>query len=186
LRVVLDACVLYSALLRDLWMRLSLEEAIDARWTKLIHDEWTRNALKNHPGSQPEQWQHVVELMDRHAGNALVTGFEPLIPTLSLPDPDDRHVLAAAIHCHASAIITINLKDFPDSALRPFKIKAIHPDDFLLEVIDSQPESVLMALRKQRAQLKKPAMTSSEFLVAFSKHNLPRSGARLMEFISEI
>jgi predicted nucleic acid-binding protein len=186
LRVVLDACVLYSALLRDLWMRLTLEEAIDARWTMQIHDEWTRNALKNHPGSQPEQWQHVVELMDRHAGNALVTGFEPLIETLNLPDPDDRHVLATAIHCHASAIITINLRDFPEAALQPFKIKAVHPDDFLLEVIDSKPEAVLTALRKQRAQLKKPAMTSSEFLAAFGKHNLPRSGARLMEFISEI
>jgi predicted nucleic acid-binding protein len=173
LRVVLDACVLYSALLRDLG-------------THLIHDEWTRNALKNYPGSQSEQWNRIVELMDRHAGNALVTGFEPLIETLNLPDPNDRHVLAAAIHCHASAIITINLRDFPEAALQPLKIKAVHPDDFLLEVIDSKPEAVLMALRKQRAQLKKPAMTSSEFLTAFGKHNLPRSGARLMDFIAGI
>jgi PIN domain len=169
--------------LRDLWMRLSLEEAIDAPWTKLIHDEWTRNALKNHPGSQPEQWQRVVKLIDRHAGNALVTSFEPLIPTLNLPDPDDRHVLAAAIHTRAN---TINLRDFPETALRPFKIKAVQPDDFLLEVIEAKLEAVLMALRKQRAQLKKPAMTSSEFLSAFGKHNLPLSGARLMKFIAEI
>jgi predicted nucleic acid-binding protein len=186
LKVLLDACVLYSALLRDLWMRLNLENAIQAHWSHLIHGEWTRNALKNHPHSQPEQWQRIMELMDLHAGDALVTGFEPLIDGLQLPDPDDRHVLAAAIHARAAAIITINLKDFPASALQPFGIKAVHPDEFLLEVIESKPEAVLMALRKQRAQLKKPAMTANEFLALFGKHNLPRSAARLIDHIAEI
>jgi predicted nucleic acid-binding protein len=183
---VLDACVLYSALLRDLWMRLQLENAIQARWTHLIHDEWSRNALKNHPDSQPEQWQRIVELMDRYAGDAPVTGFEHLIETLQLPDPDDRHVLAAAIQARASAIITINLKDFPVSTLEPLGIRVVHPDDFLLEVIEFNLEAVLMALRKQRTQLKKPSMTASAFLGLFAKHNLPRSGAKLMNHISEI
>jgi predicted nucleic acid-binding protein len=184
--VVLDACVLYSALLRDLWMRLQLEEAIQARWTSLIHDEWTRNALQNHPGSQPEQWQRIVDLMNRYAGNAPVTGFEHLIPDLRLPDPDDCHVLAAAIQARANAIITINLKDFPAKTLEPFGIKAVHPDEFLLEVIDANPKAVLTALRKQRAQLKNPAMTALEFLALFGKHNLPKSGARLMAYVTEI
>ena len=119
-------------------------------------------------------------------GDALVTGFEPLIKGLQLPDPNDRHVLAAAIHARASAIITINLKDFPVSILEPLGIRVVHPDDFLLEVIESNLEAVLMALRKQRLQLKKPPVTASEFLGFFAKHNLPHSGAKLMNHISEI
>ena len=54
--------------------------------------------------------------MDEHVPDCLVTGYEPLISGLSLPDADDRHVLAAAIHVGASLIITYNLSDFPASA----------------------------------------------------------------------
>jgi predicted nucleic acid-binding protein len=182
---VLDACVLYSAMLRDLWMRLVIEEAIDARWTHLIHEEWTRNALKNGLGSKA-QWENVVKLMNNYARHALVMGFEPLIKNLNLPDPDDRHILATAIHCSADTIITLNLKDFPRSVLEPLGIRAIHPDDFLLEVMGLHLKAVLLALHKQRAQLKNPAMTAQEFLELFSKNNLPRSSAYLRQFIAEI
>jgi predicted nucleic acid-binding protein len=183
---VLDACVLYSAMLRDLWMRLILEEAIDARWTAIIHTEWTRNILIERPGSTPEQWDQVVDLMNRHARNALVTNFEHLISSLVLPDSNDCHVLAAAIQCQANMIVTLNLKDFPAKALKPFGLQAIHPDDFLLEVLENNLSEVLVALRKQRAQLIRPAMTALEFLDQLEKHHLPRSTAKLRVFRAQI
>ena len=83
--------------------------------------------------------------MDLHASDALVSGFEPLIETLILPDPDDRHVLAAAIHGGAQVIVTQNLKDFPSSALSRFSLRAQHPDAFLVELLHAEKLAVLKA-----------------------------------------
>ena len=92
--VLYDACVLYPAPLRDLLMRLALTDLFQARWTDQIHDEWTRNVLANRPELTAESLARCRRLMDEHVPDCLVTGYESLIPTLSLPDPDDRHVLA--------------------------------------------------------------------------------------------
>lgn len=101
-RIVLyDACVLYPAPLRDLLMRLALTDLFQARWTDRIHDEWTRNVLGNRPDITPESLARCRQLMDEHVPGCLVTGYEALISTLTLPDPDDRHVLAAAVHGRA-------------------------------------------------------------------------------------
>ena len=160
-------------------MRLTLEGVIDARWTLQTQQEWTRNAQKNHPQSTPQQWARVVALMNQHAGAALVTSFEHLIDEIVLPDPDDRHVLAAAIHCRAEVIVTFNLSDFPNDALEQYGIKAIHPDDALLELIAMQLEPLLTALRKQRAQLKNPALSGADFLAQVARHGVPQSAQRL-------
>ncbi len=103
-----DACVLYPAPLRDLLMRLALADLFQARWTDEFHDEWTRNVAANRPNISPESLARCRKLMDEHVPDCLVTGYEPLIPSLSLPDPDDRHVLAAAIHRGAGQIVTFN------------------------------------------------------------------------------
>ena len=72
--------------------------------------------------------------MDASVPDALVTGYEDLIPALTLPDPDDRHVLAAAIRCGASAIVTFNEKYFPTDALSKYGVHTRHPDDFIMDV----------------------------------------------------
>jgi len=107
--VVCDACVLYPAPLRDLFMQLALADLFQARWTDAIHDEWTRNVAANRPDSSPAGLARCRKLMDEHVPDCLVTGYEALIPTLTLPDVDDRHVLAAAIHGGAGLIVTFNL-----------------------------------------------------------------------------
>lgn len=105
-RIVLyDACVLYSASLRDLLVRLALTNLFQARWTDEIHDEWTRNVLANRPDISPGSLARCRELMDLHVSDCLVTGYQSLISTLTLPDADDRHVLAAAIHAGAAFIV---------------------------------------------------------------------------------
>ena len=75
--------------------------------------------------------------------DSLVTGYEPAIDGLELPDPDDRHVLAAALRANAEIIVTANLKDFPQTTLKPYKVIAQHPDDFILDLIDLKPPLVL-------------------------------------------
>ena len=102
LTVLIDACVLYPAPLRDLLMRLLLLDLFVGRWTERIHDEWIRNVAKDRPDLKRERLERTRAMMDSHALNALVTGYEPLIEGLSLPDPDDRHVLAAAIRSQSN------------------------------------------------------------------------------------
>lgn len=117
-----DACVLYPAPLRDLLMRLAMTDLFRARWTDQIHDEWIRNVLANRPDLTSEQLDRTRELMNAHVRDCLVTGYESLIDSLVLPDPDDRHVLAAAIRTRASVIVTFNLSDFPEATLEPLGI----------------------------------------------------------------
>lgn len=111
---VYDACVLYPAPLRDFLMWLALSGRFRARWSLEIHNEWKRNLLKNRPDLTTEQLDRTSDLMDQAIPDACVSGYEKLIEGLTLPDIDDRHVLAAAIRCNASVIVTFNQKDFPD------------------------------------------------------------------------
>jgi predicted nucleic acid-binding protein len=115
--VIYDACVLYPAPLRDLLVQMATLRIFQAKWTSLIHDEWTRNLLINRPDLDRRRLERTVSLMNENVEDSLIFDFEHLIPTLQLPDPDDRHVLAAAIVAEAQVIVTFNLKDFPQSIL---------------------------------------------------------------------
>jgi predicted nucleic acid-binding protein len=124
-----DANVLYPAELRNLLMHLALIGLFRAKWSADVHEEWISKLLKKRPDLTRDKLERTRILMDQHAVDALVTGYEDLIPGLQLPDPDDRHVLAAAIRGHADVIVTINLRDFPSDTIGPFGIEAQHPDE---------------------------------------------------------
>jgi predicted nucleic acid-binding protein len=184
--VIYDANVLYPATLRDLLMQLALSDLFQARWTNLIHDEWTRNVLKNQPDMNPSKLEHVRTLMNNAVADSLVTGFEALIPTLNLPDPNDRHVLAAAITAKANRIVTFNLKDFPTRILEPHGIQAQHPDEFICELLDDHLEAVLTAMRTVRNRLRNPPRSSKEYLERLAQQDLKSTVARLQEHEAEI
>lgn len=126
--VVYDSCVLYPAPLRDLLMRLALTDLYQAKWTNKIHEEWIYNLLKKRPDLTVERLQKTKDNMNMHVRDCLIEGYEKLIEKLTLPDPYDRHILAAAIYAKADLIITFNLRDFPRSITIPYAIQAIHPD----------------------------------------------------------
>ena len=96
--------------------------------------------------------------------DALVTGFEPLIEILALPDPDDRHVLAAAIRGHADLIVTTNQRDFPFDVLGRWGIEAQHPDDFLTHQFHLSQPLFLQAVKTVRLRLKHPPKSVEEYL----------------------
>ena len=146
---VYDACVLYPAPLRDFLMWLALSGRFRARWSAQIHDEWKRNLVKNRPDLTAEQIDRTSDLMDRAIPDGLVTGHEVLIEGLTLPDPGDRHVLAAAIRCHASVIVTFNERDFPADVLGAFGLEAQHPDLFVENLFDLDPAAVVAAAQRQ-------------------------------------
>jgi hypothetical protein len=167
-------------------MQLALTDMYKARWTDRIHDEWVRSVLANRPDIRVESLARCRRLMDEHVPDCLVTGYENLVPTLTLPDPDDRHVLAAAIHGQAELIITFNLSDFPTSVLGQFHIEAVHPDEFIARLWDEQPAAVLQAARLHRASLRRPPKTAAEYLATLEQCQLVETVARLRPHEEEI
>lgn len=162
LTALYDACVLYPAPLRDLLMHLAVVKVVQARWTDAIHDEWTRSVAANRPDLAPASLARCRKLMDEHVPDSLIAGYEGLIPGLRLPDPGDRHVLAAAIHGGADVIVTFNLKDFPAPILADHGIEAIHPDRFLAGLWEDHPNPLLEALRR-------PPKSPAEFLASLDQ-----------------
>ncbi|MGO8748347.1 MAG: PIN domain-containing protein [Thermoguttaceae bacterium] len=180
---VYDANILYPAPLRDLFIRIAQAGLVLGRWTETIHDEWTRNVLKNNPNLSAERLTRTRNLMNDAVRDCLVTGHEDLIASLSLPDPDDRHVLAAAIRAGASVIVTYNLTDFPAETLARFDIEAQHPDDFLVSLLDQAPGMVCAAVKLQRASLRNPPKTAQELLAVLENQGLAQAVARLRQFL---
>lgn len=180
--VIYDACVLYPAPLRDLLMRLALSDLFRARWTDLIHDEWTRNVLKNRPDLKAVDLARTRSLMDANVRDCLVTGFEQHIPTVQLPDPGDRHVVAAAIQSRADLIITFNLTDFPAEELKRYNLLAQHPDEFILDLLDGHPLKVFDAAATHRASLRKPPKDVDEYLDTLQKQGLIQTVAALQRW----
>lgn len=178
---VYDACVLYPAPLRDLLMHLAVADLVSAKWTDAIHDEWTRSVLKDRPDLTAKQLNRTRSLMNAHVRDCLVTDYEQLIPRLTLPDADDRHVLAAAIRSGAQVIVTFNLDDFPDGALKSHGIVAQHPDIFISRLLDLAPNLVCAAAKRQRQSLKNPPLNTEQFLESLEQQGLPSTVAKLRQ-----
>lgn len=177
---VLDANTLFPAPLRDLLLSLAVEGLYHARWTTRIHDEWVRNLALARP-EIASRLSELVGLMNRSVPDCLVENYEGLIVGLSLPDPNVRHVLAAAIAGHADVIVTFNLKDFPAGVLEPYQIEAIHPDDFVLNQFELRPYDALAAVKKLRARLTRPPQSASKLIATLERSGLPASVAHLRQ-----
>jgi hypothetical protein len=152
-----------------------------ARWTEDIHTEWIRNALENNPNLESANLARTRQLMDAAVRECLVTNYQPLITGLSLPDPKDRHVLAAAIKGNAEVIVTMNLKDFPEEILSEFGIFAEHPDDFIMNLIDLNHAAVTRCAKEQRTSLGNPSYAVEQFIEKIRHQGLPNTAAYLDE-----
>jgi hypothetical protein len=183
---VYDANVLYPAQLRDFLMRLALQEAVRAHWTDKIHEEWMRNVEADYPDISWEDLRRIRELMEKALPGASIDGYEDRIPELSLPDPSDRHVLAAAIRAEAGYILTFNVADFPDEALAPHGIESIDPDVFTSELIGRFPGRVLQAARAHRASLNHPPKSQGEYLSLLEESGLEETARWLSGRKNEI
>jgi hypothetical protein len=181
--VFYDANVLYPAELRNFLMHLALIGVFRAKWSAEVHKEWIRNLLANRPDLTRAQLERTRQLMDKAAPDALVTGYEHLIPGLALPDPDDRHVLAAAIRAGASVIVTCNLGDFPPNVLGEFDIEAQHPDEFILRLLDLVPGLVVEAAENHRQSLKNPTKTVAEYISSLESKGLTQTASVLREYM---
>jgi predicted nucleic acid-binding protein len=156
-------------------MHLALTGMFRAHWSAEVHEEWMRNLIKNRPDLTRDKLERTRQLMDKALPDATVTGYESLIESLVLPDPDDRHVLAAAIRCGADVIVTVNSGDFPRRVLANYDIEAQHPDDFVLALLETFPSLVLEAARDHRASLKNPEKVVEEYLAELGTQGLSKT-----------
>ncbi|WP_433166499.1 PIN domain-containing protein [Kribbella sp. CA-247076] len=177
--VVYDANVLYPNSLRDLLIRVAQAGLVQAKWTEQILDETFRSLKEHRPDLDPVKLDRTRELMNRAIRDVLVTGYEPLIEVLDLPDPDDRHVLAAAIKAHAQLIVTDNTKDFPDEALMPWNLAAETADDFVLGLIDVNRQAVYAQVQRMADSFQNPPHTVEDVLDSLEHVGLLRTVAAL-------
>ncbi|MXW48739.1 MAG: PIN domain-containing protein [Gammaproteobacteria bacterium] len=168
----LDASVLYPAPLRDLLLELATSDLYRAKWSDTVHDEWIRALRSRRPDIAAARLERTRRLMDAHVRDAIVSGFNELVPTIRLPDPDDRHIVAAAIRSDSDIILTANLKDFPASAIARYGLTAEHPDGFLARLCHESPNRFLDALARVRARLRNPPVSPEEHLAALRRAGL--------------
>jgi predicted nucleic acid-binding protein len=171
--VVLDACVLVPVALADTLLRIAERGLYRPLWSARIVDEEIDAIVEIHPGIPPEQVPRRFAAMDNTFEDARVDGWEDLEDTVTLPDPDDHHVVAAAVRGRADAIVTANVGDYPSAILGPLNIEVIHPDDFLLDQIDLVPRIVLDVLREQAAHTRQPTLTPVDLIARLARAGVP-------------
>ncbi|MDE2789141.1 MAG: PIN domain-containing protein [Paracoccaceae bacterium] len=140
---LLDANILYPAPVRNIFLQLAADDLFRAKWTDDIHREWIDALVRNEPYRDRAALERTRHLMDQATRDCLVTGYESLIPALDLPDPDDRHVLAAAIIGRCDVIVTCNLNDFPEPAITAYGIGVQHPNEVLTNQLALMPRPLL-------------------------------------------
>ena len=179
---LLDACVLYPLAMADALMSLATTGLFAARWTTRIETEWIRSLEQNRPDlrgrldHRRDQMREAVPdwEVDEQAWTICARGLE-------LPDPNDVHVLAAALAGHADCIVTANLKDFPAEVVAPLGIEVIHPDQFIVAQWDLEQLVAVAAFKRMRARWKKPQASAEDFAAAMERGGLPATAQRLRE-----
>jgi predicted nucleic acid-binding protein len=183
---VYDACALYPFHLRNVLIQCAFDGLVAARWTDEIHAEWMRNLAANSPGAEIGRLKVTRDRMKAVLPDAEVPDYRALIPDLSLPDPDDRHVLAAAIAGKASVIVTWNLKDFPAEALRAHGVAAISPDDFLADLHATFPTIFIPSISRARQNLRKTTPSVTDFIEALERQGLKRFSSILRQNLKKL
>lgn len=180
---VIDANVLYPAPIRDLLLHMAFLSVYQPKWSDTIQEEWTRNLLAKRSDLKKTSLTNTRKWMETVFPDARAQIDKASKTTINLPDKDDIHVVETAIITSANYIITFNLKDFPRKELAKFKIEPIHPDDFVCQMMDEFPDSVLKAFHNQVSVLTKPPKTINEVLIALQRCGLIKTEPKLRSLI---
>ncbi len=177
--VIYDANVLYPSLLRDVLIRVAQRGMVRARWTERILDEVFMNLVSNRPDLDRTKLARTRELMNAAVRDVLVEGYEALIPTVTLPDENDRHVVAAAIRAQAQMVVTTNLRDFPSNELGKWNIEAKHPDDFLVDQFHLDAIALHVILQQIADSATRPPLTFADVLDGLERCGITQATALL-------
>ncbi len=177
--VIYDASVLYPSTLRDLLLRVAQAGLVQARWTEEILDEMFAALKRDRPELDPVRLDRTRVLMGMAVRDWKVTGYEPLVDALKLPDPDDRHVLAAAIRARAQVIVTSNLRHFPAADLDAWDIEAKSPDDFVRDQVSLDRPAVYAAVHQIADSWRNPPGSVDDVLDRLERNGLAVTVAEL-------
>lgn len=179
---LIDASALFSIRVTNLSLEIAKSGVFQPRWSQTIHDEWRQAVQSSNPATDPARLAARQGAMDRAFPDALInSNYQPIDDSLTLPDPKDRHVLAAAIVGRCDVIVTFNLKDFPSDIVGRFRIDVQHPDEFLLHQLTLAPPEVVAAARAVRRRLHSPSTNVVEFLEGLRRAGLPMVADALVE-----
>jgi hypothetical protein len=176
--VVYDACVLYPFHLRNLLVQVGVHGIVQPKWTDEIQDEWTRHLIAVSPEAR-EALARACNLMNGTLPGANVSCYQRHIASISLPDANDRHVVAAAIESGATAVITWNLKDFPREPLAQRGIEALSPDDFLTAIYDDDSETMVAVVEEARLNLRRTTPSYDGYVAELERSGLTTFVSRL-------
>ena len=177
---LLDTCVLYPAYLCDTLLRLAEAEAYRPLWSADILIELKRNVVE--AGIPADRVDRRIAQMSHSFPDAMVTGYDSLIDGMT-NDPKDRHVLAAAVRANAEVIVTFNLRDVPEPALKSYDILVVHPDDFLLDQLDLYPGLTVEVLEQQAASYRREPTTIAGLLPLLERTGLPQFTAEVRRHV---
>ncbi|MFA4897859.1 MULTISPECIES: PIN domain-containing protein [Microbacterium] len=166
-----DTNVLYGALINDFILELADRDLFRPLWSKGVMTELSKNLVAN--GEDPHLVEKRISTMEHYFADAMVTGYDDLVSTMT-NDEKDRHVLAAAVRGGAEVLVTFNLKDFPADSVEPFDLEVVHPDDFLLDQLDLYHAPTLRALVELVEGYDSPTMTIDDFLLALIRAGVPK------------
>jgi len=179
---LLDACVLYPVAMTDALLSLSTAGFFAAKWTTRIEEEWIRAIERQRPDLVGKLSVRRDSMRDAVADwEVPESAWGGLVGRIHLPDPNDHHVLAAAIAGHADCIVTSNLKDFPSTVLCEYGIEAVDPDSFIVNQWDLDPVNAIAAFKRMRARRRKPQSNAEDFAYALELGGLPTTAERLRQ-----
>ncbi|MCF0061739.1 PIN domain-containing protein [Dyadobacter chenwenxiniae] len=178
--------MLYPAPIRDLLLYLADAELYTPKWTDKIHEEWTQSLLKKRSDISSEQLRKTIAAMHNAFPDANVLNYQSLMKSLELPDPNDAHVLAAAVRCNADVLVTANIKDFPKEYLQQFDIEPQHPDVFISNLIELNPDNTLKAFENQVGNLRKPSLTACAVLDKLEKVGLIKTSSMFLRLMQSL
>jgi hypothetical protein len=176
---VYDACVLYPFHLRNLLVQCAVDRVVEARWTDEIHDEWIGNLSANNPNVPVRRLRETRDLMNAVLPTATVADYQLIVPAIFLPDPGDRHVVAAAVAADASVIVTWNVRDFPVAELRKHGLKRETPDAFLAGLYELIPDVMIEVAARARRNLRTSRVSAREYMDALRRQRLIRFASKI-------
>lgn len=183
--VVFDACLFYPIAIRHFSGHLAAIDDFQARWTRVINEEWIRSVCRN-LGKKRESFAATLEWLEIAVPDYLIEGYEGTLGECTLPDPDDFHVIEAAVFAEAERIITFNLADFPETVLLPLGLRAQNPDEFFVERYDAYPERVIEAAAEARAGLTRKPFTPERYVESLAGAGLTHLARLLTAHFDQI
>ena len=183
---VFDACILYPFHLRNIVVQAAVDRLVEARWSDAIHDEWIRNLAASAQAIPAERLETTRRLLNKVLPTAMVDEYEHHIPALDLPDPNDRHVVAAGIAAGASVILTWNLRHFPVKALRKHGLRKETPDAFLSDLYDEIPVLMIGSLANARRNLTKTQVSALDFVDILRNQRLVELANRIQRHVADL